>query len=279
MKKFIIFPVLIVLAFFAFWCSQWINKASEEKKAETVANLSRYIEWAAFDRVYYRKSPDEHTQFDSYPLSDSSLVLDYVTDIYVLDLGYIRIDIANNQHPRSLTQNLYDHQLELVKNKRGKSESGKRYNWIDWSGADVKAAEIGLESLKEEVKKNPRTTSRSALAKFYYSTSFSSLQNTKEALYWAYQDAENGGSNGMLILAHAYAGGNGVSKDLSQSIKWLLLANRTTKCNSVMSNVARSLKTDQEAKMLFSETKQAVSEEVETWVKKHPEAFFTPPEG
>lgn len=152
---------------------------------------------------------------------------------------------------------------------------GKLTNSLRFYPSDHEAIKKGLTILEKEAAKESRSSAKSCLAKFCYKNYFDWMHGgTRAGLSWAYQSAEQGDATGMLILAHAFAEGNGVRKDPIECIKWLLLAER----DRPYLGISRMVEKNPHVNSIFCELKKEASEKAESWARNHPGAFFTPPD-
>jgi TPR repeat protein len=97
-------------------------------------------------------------------------------------------------------------------------------------------------------------------------------KNTQRSLYWANKCAEQGNTDGMLLLFDAYKSGNGVVGDAEEALKWLWLA------SSLGNEHAKELMKHANVINLFNDQKFAnlVYERARQWMRDHPNAFFDP---
>jgi hypothetical protein len=151
------------------------------------------------------------------------------------------------------------------------------YGYIVLSEKDDIELQQGIEYFEEKAQDRYEVGKRRLLAKFYCFT-HSKYKNVSRGLFWAHRGAEFGESQGMLLLAHAYAKGIGVMQDLEESIKWLLLAEKAPNDSSgyLARKILKSLE-DFSLKKELIELKAKSLEKAKLWAQEHPDAFFYSP--
>lgn len=122
---------------------------------------------------------------------------------------------------------------------------------------------VGLEVV-EKMAHDGHLCFQGLLAGYYYN----SQKNYKKALYWAQIASEAGDMDGMTILAAAYAKGNGIIEDMSEAMKWYLLAAAMGK-----DDAKQKLPT---LRSLCPEEYLEGEKRAKLWIQSHHQLFFNP---
>jgi|APSaa5957512622_1039677.scaffolds.fasta_scaffold60178_3 TPR repeat protein len=97
-------------------------------------------------------------------------------------------------------------------------------------------------------------------------------KNYQKALYWAEKSVEAGYAESMLVLGGAYLLGNGVPVDISEGVKWIILAD--AKGNEDFKRELNEIKRVLPDK--DSEGYREGSRRAAAWVQSHRNLFFNP---
>lgn len=131
----------------------------------------------------------------------------------------------------------------------------------------------GLKVMAEEFDEADSSESRcyfsETLARYYLLK-----KDTKKYLFWSFKAAENGSCSCMRVLAAAYGKGDGVIKDLEESIKWAYLGAASGDEYSkqwVKKHGYYEYIHDDQLSPIFKEARKRAKD----WMDAHWELFFT----